>query len=618
MYLLLLAFSTLPEMVLGFPSFRSKLPNGVRVPCPNGAFGCEDGVCQGLGHASCAGGSLPLNKFGQDMVKNNHEWTKQLCEADSDGDGFTNGEELGDPCCRWAAWGIPSDYTAGFTPTHPGDANDKQQSYQRPACETTDPKASGPVMGEFNPGEIQKNVSMFIDNYAIPGVKTTYVDIAWNFPDDTEDVFHIIFGEAIVNTPGGVLHHFVITGCPEKWPAEMHGKVVVGSREVRRSCQMPFGNWAPGGNVIAMPSWAGKPIGKNAKMKAFLVNVHFDNYALREDLVSRDGLRFYYTPTLRPEELTQLFTLKANYYPTMLIPPKKQRYFMTRECTVDIKNATSKQPVEAQVVYAGFHAHLLGVEMAYERIRGNDGLSIAVRSPWYFDDQSNTNVYVQNITLKTGDRLSSTCVFNSQGRDDMTVIGLETTDEMCGIHIELRPGGLEEICGGRIWTGELSEEESLLGLQLKHPITTADGVWTSSPSEGAPLTTVFSKIKQSENSQSGNSQSENSGTCKEGPSQLQSLCPQLLLAVQAGSGNCDKSMGELAMGKDMNAQILALVANYTVLQACCTDACKTVCPQHAVCTGAGAAPTNTPASGTSHSMHVALTGFAAYMCALAL
>jgi len=381
---------------------------------------------------------------------------------------------------------------------------------------------------------------------------------------------------------------------------------------------MPFGNWAPGGNVIAMPSWAGKPIGKNAKMKAFLVNVHFDNYALREDLVSRDGLRFYYTPTLRPEELTQLFTLKANYYPTMLIPPKKQRYFMTRECTVDIKNATSKQPVEAQVVYAGFHAHLLGVEMAYERIRGNDRLSIAVRSPWYFDDQSNTNVYVQNITLKTGDKLSSTCIFNSQGRDDMAVIGLETTDEMCGIHVELRPGGLEANCGGRIWTGELSEEESLLGLQLKHPITTADGVWTSSPSEGAPLTTVFSKIKQSDNSQSGNSQSGNSGTCKKGPPQLQSLCPQLLLAVQASSGDCDETMGELAMGKDINAQIIALIANYTVLQACCTDACKTVCPHHVVCTGAGAAPTGTPASGASHSMHVAITGFVPYMCALAL
>ena len=29
---------------------------------------------------------------------------------DSDGDGETNGEELGDPCCLWAAYDVPSEY----------------------------------------------------------------------------------------------------------------------------------------------------------------------------------------------------------------------------------------------------------------------------------------------------------------------------------------------------------------------------------------------------------------------------------------------------------------------------------------------------------------------------
>ncbi|ETM98389.1 hypothetical protein PPTG_19509 [Phytophthora nicotianae INRA-310] len=28
-------------------------------------------------------------------------WTKELCEADSDSDGQTIGQELGDPCCEW-------------------------------------------------------------------------------------------------------------------------------------------------------------------------------------------------------------------------------------------------------------------------------------------------------------------------------------------------------------------------------------------------------------------------------------------------------------------------------------------------------------------------------------
>lgn len=34
-------------------------------------------------------------------------WTKTLCEKDSDGDGLSNGVELGDPCCIWVPGAIP-------------------------------------------------------------------------------------------------------------------------------------------------------------------------------------------------------------------------------------------------------------------------------------------------------------------------------------------------------------------------------------------------------------------------------------------------------------------------------------------------------------------------------
>lgn len=38
-----------------------------------------------------------------------YEWTNKLCEMDSDGDGETNGHELGDPCCIWQeGGGLPS------------------------------------------------------------------------------------------------------------------------------------------------------------------------------------------------------------------------------------------------------------------------------------------------------------------------------------------------------------------------------------------------------------------------------------------------------------------------------------------------------------------------------
>ena len=42
---------------------------------------------------------MPLNAFGVDFMLAGYEWTAELCLKDSDGDGLTNGEGLGDPCC---------------------------------------------------------------------------------------------------------------------------------------------------------------------------------------------------------------------------------------------------------------------------------------------------------------------------------------------------------------------------------------------------------------------------------------------------------------------------------------------------------------------------------------
>ena len=39
------------------------------------------------------------------------QWTVSLCTKDGDGDGQTNGFELGDPCCVWAEGNAPANTT---------------------------------------------------------------------------------------------------------------------------------------------------------------------------------------------------------------------------------------------------------------------------------------------------------------------------------------------------------------------------------------------------------------------------------------------------------------------------------------------------------------------------
>jgi len=72
----------------GYDEFRMLLPNGQRLAA--------------LGHESATGGG-PRNAFGRAFAAAGFEWTEGLCRADSDGDGQSNGFELGDACCCWDA-----------------------------------------------------------------------------------------------------------------------------------------------------------------------------------------------------------------------------------------------------------------------------------------------------------------------------------------------------------------------------------------------------------------------------------------------------------------------------------------------------------------------------------
>ncbi|GJQ62865.1 MAG: hypothetical protein SCALA702_19180 [Melioribacteraceae bacterium] len=100
-------------------SFRvAQLPNGNQIDCA---------MC----HVSQFGGG-PKNAFGQEVEANfltapgsagQVVWNAQLAALDSDGDGFTNGEELQDPDGTWTAGSpAPGDPTLV---TNPGDPDDK-------------------------------------------------------------------------------------------------------------------------------------------------------------------------------------------------------------------------------------------------------------------------------------------------------------------------------------------------------------------------------------------------------------------------------------------------------------------------------------------------------------
>ncbi|KAK3590299.1 hypothetical protein CHS0354_007713 [Potamilus streckersoni] len=100
------------EGIRGYQMFQGSIPNGEIVPHP-----CKANyIWRGVGHKNALGGG-ERNPFGLAFYTSGKQWTKALCQLDSDGDGKTNGEELGDPNCVWSPGHSPFK-SVGLT--HPG------------------------------------------------------------------------------------------------------------------------------------------------------------------------------------------------------------------------------------------------------------------------------------------------------------------------------------------------------------------------------------------------------------------------------------------------------------------------------------------------------------------
>lgn len=104
--LLLAAHAAAPLGVSAHMAFQEYVPNALHLP--KGAA---------VGHRSTKGGGA-LNAFGEAFKAAGFEWTSELCHADSDKDGQSNGRELGDPCCVWKPGDVP---LRMYGISHPGD-----------------------------------------------------------------------------------------------------------------------------------------------------------------------------------------------------------------------------------------------------------------------------------------------------------------------------------------------------------------------------------------------------------------------------------------------------------------------------------------------------------------
>jgi len=96
------------------------------------------------------------------------------------------------------------------------------------------------------------------------------------------------------------------------------------------------------------------------------------------------------------------------------------------------EEGTPRSPDEYDAFSVFYHAHLLGKEMYTTLIPQDDpGARIDLRSRdvWTYEDQ--TPYPLEGVVIRPGDKIQTTCVFDSTDRSESTRFDLATYDEMC-------------------------------------------------------------------------------------------------------------------------------------------------------------------------------------------
>jgi len=458
-------------------------------------------------------------------------------------------------------------------------------------CGSTAPSSTGFQMNEFNPHEAQFDMSLFIDNYEVSSVRTTYVDIAFNVPTevlDAHDIYHAVWAEAIVDRVG-YLHHYVIRPCAQLWPDHLHGKAIDRRNRSLGDCaDYSWGGWAPGSDVLSAPSWAGHPFGRAVGIVSFIANIHYDNPSGQSGIIDNSGVRVWYTPTLRQHHMEAIATTRTSINRDIVIPPGLRRWFLTRECLLDVRDRETGEPAELHLVGVGYHAHLLGREMYTEYWPVGEEVSFDLASArvWHFDDQGQRIILNWNVSLRSGDRLQTTCVMDSSGRSDNTIFGRETTDEMCWAQFSgwpSTPNGIESVCTGSVWSGMFADNEPGFSIATRHPEAEARDVW-----DGTDLTTAGGPLRL---------QGRPPVVIEDCDDANARICA-VLTGFLANEPNfsCTAPLSDVQAVIEMfgSRPMSSAMLGSSMLDVCCTTACMGLCAEEPQCTVDNSMPTVPP------------------------
>jgi len=297
-----------------------------------------------------------------------------------------------------------------------------------------------PLQSYGNPSRESKfdGLSYFdfqLKNYAVPSSETTYHCKIHKIPSEISQRRHAIAHKTLVDPANrDLVHHLLMYECDASAVFDdnnLPDGLCDDIEEKIRHCSANIASgWAVGGDeIVEFPQVAGYPVGGDFEIKYYLVQMHYDNPNRMTNRTDNSGIRFYIGNELRPQEMGYLTFGTISSFNGITIPPLMDRFIIDAYCP---SNGTKRLPSSGVTVFSAFpHTHLQGRSLWAKIIRNNKAIDYLFNAESYDFNYQFENRLAEPVKLYPGDEIASRCIYNTMNKNETTLGGEATKNEMC-------------------------------------------------------------------------------------------------------------------------------------------------------------------------------------------
>ncbi|XP_055988646.1 dopamine beta-hydroxylase [Sorex fumeus] len=293
-------------------------------------------------------------------------------------------------------------------------------------------------------------------NVLIPAQETTY----WCYITELPAAFprhHIVMYEPIVTEGNEALvHHMEVFQCAPQFESVPSFNGPCDSKmkpESLNYCRHVLAAWALGAKAFYYPQEAGVAFGGKGASRFLRLEVHYHNPLKITGRLDTSGIRLHYTATLRPFD-AGIMELGLVYTPVMAIPPREHAFVLTGHCP-DTCTQVALPPAGIRIFASQLHTHLSGRKVETMLLRDGRELELVNRDPHYSPHFQEIRMLKELVTVRPGDVLVTSCTYNTEDREEVTVGGFGILQEMCVNYVHYYPRTQLELCKSTLQPGLL-------------------------------------------------------------------------------------------------------------------------------------------------------------------